>query len=434
MRILLLLLLIPALLPAAEAFAPPDEGEMFGDTLQVVDSASRSAPAVRGEEAKTIGWSGNVLVHASAGADRDWFGEFDGAGTGMAAGSVGNAALDVRLQRGFRAYADIEWNLDAAHADSTAFRVPESFLDANLGRKVWFRAGKQVLQWGPGYFFNPTDLINVERKTVLRRLGAREGVFGAKAHVPFGTAANLYAFLDAGKVSRPDSLTAAVKAEFLAGRSELALMAWGGGGRDPVYGADLTTRWLGLDLTAEAALHSRYLKREAVLEAGAPRIASSRRSWQPRASLGAGRGFAIGGIPDRITVNGEYYYNHPGSDARSMPFADLLAQAAAAGFDPATGLALAAASGLYEPNSFSRHYAAVFAMWNRFLRSDLALSCNAISNLNQGSAFWAGSLGYRDLNDFGLTLTISGAAGPEGAEYVIGSDAMRVQVLAETAF
>lgn len=434
MRLFRLIALLPACAAAAEGFAPPDESELFGDTLQIVDSGTRAAPPVAAEARKTVGLSGTVLAHASAGADRDWFGEFGGAGTRFAAGSVGNAVLDVRLLRGFRAYADLEWDLDAARADSAAFRVPESFLDANIGRKAWFRAGKQVLQWGPGWFFNPTDLINVERKTLVRRLGAREGVFGAKAHVPFGTAANLYAFLDAGKASRPDSLAGAVKAEVLAGRSEMAVMAWGGGGRDPVYGADVTTRWLGLDLAAEAALHSRFRSFRPVTDAGLPRFEVSRKRWQPRASLGAGRAFGAGGIPDRFTVNAEYYYNHPGSEAGTMPFADLLGPAAAAGITPQAALAAAAAYGAYEPNSFSRHYAAVFAIWNRFIRSDLTLSCNAIANVDQGSAFAAGSLGYRDLNDFGITFTVSGSAGPEGTEYVLAGDAVMAQIIAEAAF
>jgi hypothetical protein len=117
-----------------------------------------------------------------------------------------------------------------------------------------------------------------------------------------------------------------------------------------------------------------------------------------------------------------------------MQFADLVGAASAAGFTPGAALAAAAAYGAYEPNSYSRHYAAAFALWNRFLRSDLALSCNAVANLNQGSAFVAGSLGYRDLNDFGLTLTVSGSAGPEGAEYVLGGDAVRLQILAEALF
>lgn len=413
---------------------PVDETALFGDTLQIVDSASRAAAPGDTAERKTLGFSGSILAFGSATAPRAWFDDYDAARTRQAAGAVGDAYLDARLARGFRAFANVEWDLDAARGDSASFRVPETFLDANLARKAWFRVGKQVLQWGPGYFFNPTDLINVERKSLVRRLGAREGVFGAKAHVPFGTRANLYGFLDADGVSRPDSASGAVKAEFLAGRSEMAVMAWDGGGRDPVYGADLSTRLLGMDLVAEGALYSSLRTRSLSLAGGVPALAESRRDWQPRVSVGAGRSFDAGGVPDRLMLSGEYYYNHPGSPDRRMPFASLLGQVAAAGFTPEQALAAAAAFGAYEPNSYSRHYAAAFAVWNRFFRSDLTLSGTALVNLNQSSALLAGVLAYRDLNDFGLSLTVYGFAGPKGTEYTLASDGLQAQVLAETPF
>ncbi|MEO7425155.1 MAG: hypothetical protein ABI036_08205 [Fibrobacteria bacterium] len=416
----------------AEDLAPLDENALFADTVQVVDSASRAQPTQA--ERKSLGLSGAILTYGNGSVDREYHRDFDAAHSRMSAGAVGNAAVDARLPRGFRAYADFEWDLDASRGDSAVFRVPETFLDANLGRKIWFRAGKQVLQWGPGYLFNPTDLINVERKTLVRRIGGREGVFGAKVHVPFGTAVNLYGFLDADKVSRPDSLAGAVKAEFLAGRSEIALMVWDGRGRDPVYGADLSTRWLGIDIAAEAALHSAFQAHGLELENGIPRLTESRRDWQPRTSIGLGRGFRISGVPDRLTLHAEYYYNHPGSDARRMPFAGLLGEAAALGLGPEEAVAAAEAYGAYEANSFSRHYAALFGVWNRFIRSDLTLSCNAAANLNQGSGLVAGVISYRDLNDFGLSFTVFGFAGPEGTEYTMAGEALQAQLLAEIPF
>jgi hypothetical protein len=428
------------ILAAAQAFlsaadpAPVDESALFGDTNQVVDSATRAASPGDTAGRRTLGLSGNILAFGSETVPRAYFGDFDAARARQSAGAVGDAYLDARLLRGFRAYANLEWDLDATRGDSAVFRVPETFLDANLGRKAWFRVGKQVLQWGPGYFFNPTDLINVERKALVRRLGAREGVFGAKVHVPFGTRANLYGFLDANRVSRSDSLSGAVKAEFLAGRSEMAVMAWDGGGRDAVYGADLSTRLLGLDLVAEAALHSSLRTREFSMTGGLPALKESRRDWQPRLSVGAGRSFDAGGIPDRLMLSAEYYYNRPGSDARRMPFASLLGQAAAAGFTPEQALAAAAAFGAFEPNSYSQHYAAAFANWSRFIRSDLNLSGSALMNLNQSSALLAGVLAYRDINDFGLSLTVYGFAGPRGTEYTLASDGIQVQILAEAPF
>src|SRR5690606_31466552 len=242
----------------------------------------------------------------------------DVAATALSAGAVGNLFLDARLQRGFRAFADLEWSVDpglpesgaaVAGTDSAvAFRVPEMFLDANIARRVYFRAGKQVLQWGRGYFFNPTDLINVERKAFFRRIGSREGVYGLKAHAPFGTAVNLYGFVDAQGVGRPDSLAGAVKAEFLLGRTEFAVMAWDKGGSEPVFGADVSTRMLGLDVKGEAALFREFEARTLSFAGGIPVLRTRTYAWAPRASASLGKSFRVSGIQDRLTTVAEYYY------------------------------------------------------------------------------------------------------------------------------
>ena len=47
----------------------------------------------------------------------------------------------------------------------TTLLIKEVFVDFNLANTVYFRAGKQVLKWGTGYFWNPTDLINIEHRS-----------------------------------------------------------------------------------------------------------------------------------------------------------------------------------------------------------------------------------------------------------------------------
>src|SRR5690606_1366445 len=260
------------------------------------------------------------------------------------------------------------------------------FLDANIARRVYFRAGKQVLQWGRGYFFNPTDLINVERKAFFRRIGSREGVYGLKAHAPFGTAVNLYGFVDAQGVGRPDSLAGAVKAEFLVGRTEFAVMAWDKGGSEPVFGADVSTRVLGLDVKGEAALFREFETRSLSFAGVVPVLSTRTYAWAPRASASLGKSFRVSGIQDRLTTVAEYYYNRPGSTERRMPFPDELIATPPAGLSADLAMAALAATGFYEPNSYSRHYAALFATFNRFIRSDMTLNLNAIGNLNQRCA------------------------------------------------
>jgi hypothetical protein len=419
---------------AAAAERALDEDAMFADTLQVVDSAVlMGSPAVLGAQAdaKTVGLSGSILTLMQTGWLQPRSGDPGAKRSAFGATAVGNAALDVRMTRGFKAFADLEWTYAPASANATgmdtgaSWRVPEMFLDANLDHRVYVRVGKQVLQWGRGEFFNPTDLVNVEHKAFFRRIGNREGTYGAKVHVPFGTTWNLYGFLDARGAESPDTLAGAVKAEVLLGRTEMAIMAWGGGYRSPVYGADFSTRILDIHVTGEAALHSSLESRRVFADSGVPRVEAEETKWAPRLALGLGRSFQVSGIQDRLTTLAEFYYNGPGSSARRMGLSS-------GGVAPSAAAGLAAA--FYEPHSVSRRYAAFFGTFNRFLRSDVTLIFNAVGNLDQRCALLSTGVTYRDLNDFSLGLFVQGFAGPGDTEYALAGQSVQVQLIAEAAF
>ncbi len=446
-----LLALCPALLFAVRLPAQDivvDENVLFGDTISITDSARVAAPSRSGDSAgsdrKSVGFSGNVIAVSQGAVTRDYFGSPDVEESSLANAVVGNAALDVRLLRNYKAFAELEWSFSpsgaALAADSgTDFRVPEMFLDANIRRRAYFRVGKQVLQWGRNAFFNPTDLINVERRTFFRRIGSREGVYGAKAHVPFGTAWNLYGFLDGHGVDRPDSVAGAFRAERLLGRTEMSAMIWGRAGAPPVYGADVSTRLFGLNLTGEAALYQAFEAPVLDLTGSFPAVVERREEWAPRVAFGLGRSFRVSGVKDRLNVVGEYYYNGPGNDRRTLGLAPFLATVPGDGL-PGSGISgleqssLLVNSGFYEPNSYSKHYAAFFTTFDRFLRRNLTLVFNAIGNLNQRCALLSGGITYQDLNDFSLSFTVNGFAGPDDTEYTLAGQAVQAQIIAEAAF
>ena len=205
-----------------------DEDALFGDTsIVMIDSASLQAgnSAVDGVDSTTVSFSGAVTSVADMTASRDWFREGDRKELDPGALMLGDLMLDVRLPFGMKTYTDCELYLapedgglafsdpdnyfSSGSGSGFAIAVPEIFLDANINRRVYLRAGKQVLQWGRGYFWNPTDLINVEKKAFVERIGSREGTYGVKAHVPFGTKANVYTFVDMNNLASIDSLAGA---------------------------------------------------------------------------------------------------------------------------------------------------------------------------------------------------------------------------------
>jgi hypothetical protein len=429
---------------ASAAGITADENAMFADSAQITDSAALARNPISKEserEKKSVGLSGNILSLMQTGAGRSYFEKSpDAKYTSFGAEAVADAALDVRLLQGFKAFADLEWSYNPALSQSTAtdsgasWRIPEIFVDANIAHRVYLRAGKQVLQWGRCYFFNPTDLVNVERKTFFQRIGAREGTYGVKAHVPFGTTWNLYGFLDTHDAQRPDSLTGAVKAEVLLGGTEMAVMIWDGGWRKPVYGVDLSTRFLDLDITGEAALYQSFHAKTLSMIGGVPLINSEQKDWVPRAAVGVGKSFRVSGIQDRLTTETEFYYNGPGTTASRMGLSSLINSLPSAGSMPSNPALNALTLGFYEPNSYSRYYAAFFATFNRFIRSDMALTFNVIGNLDQRCALISTGVAYQNLNDFSLTFYVQGFAGPEDTEYTLSEQAVQLQLLAQVVF
>ena len=102
--------------------------------------------------------------------------------------------------------------------------------------------GKQVLKWGTGYFWNPTDLINIEHRSFTNTNALLQGVFGLRSDVVFSPNWHLYTFLNLNGVQADATDAAfAARSEFLVGSTEFAVSSWLKWGKVPVFGADLST-------------------------------------------------------------------------------------------------------------------------------------------------------------------------------------------------
>ncbi len=420
-------LLLTALLPAAAAAqVPVSEDELFSTPdLPVQAAAAESAEPGR----KTVGLSGDIVtvlqdVVSSTGAP----GRLD-------TYAVANFALDARLQRGYKAYI----NMETTHYSSsgeTDFLLREAFADFNLARRVWFRSGKQVLQWGRCALWNPTDLVNIEKTPFIRKIGAREGASGLKLHIPYGTRYNLYAFLDTGTARDDRDAAAAARFELLAGRTEMAFSAWNRRGSYPVLGYDISSRLGGLDIKGEMAASRRdnalYIRENA----GALSLYRKDGEWPVRAALNLARGFRVGDFKDRLNVAAELFYDENGY--RSSPFRDTAAYTFTGplALVSATGTkgAYLIGNGLYEPNQLGRRYAALFTTFTRFLVTDLTLNANYIRNLDDRSGAVTAGLTYTDINDFSAGFLATLFTGPARSEYTYAGVRGLVQLTAGVSF
>ncbi|HAT71413.1 MAG TPA: hypothetical protein DCS63_01180 [Elusimicrobia bacterium] len=427
MKINKALLLALALLPgAAYAEDAASELEMFGSSEVVTQAAA--APAAP-EDKRTLGFSGEVIsvmedvVYSTS------------AGNPFNSYIVGNIMLDARLKGGVKAFANMEATYQSKARQTTSV-LREVFLDFNLNRRVYFRTGKQVLQWGRCALWNPTDLINVEKKTFTRKIGYRDGAYGVKFHAPFGTAYNIYGFLDTGSAGEDRDLGGALKLELLTGKTEMAFSGWAKRNRRPVFGYDLSSRLGRVDIAGEVSAARRDNTRFIRDNGGTLETYRKRDEWVTKAALNLSRGFRLGNFNDRLNVGTEFFYNQTGYTKN--PFRDKAAYA----FSGPLALLLPAGTkaqfllgnGLYEPNYLARYYGAVFTSVSRFIITDMTLNMNYIRNLNDSSGVLSTGVSYKNLNDFSAGCLVNAFLGPAHSEYTFSGAKLLIQLTAGVSF
>ena len=104
--------------------------------------------------------------------------------------------------------------------------IKELFSDFNIDDRVFFRVGKQALNWGVGYFFSPANLLNISQVDPENPTAELEGPLSIKMNVPIGID-NLYGYviLPDG-ASEIEDLAYALKYEKVLGGSEVGFGAY----------------------------------------------------------------------------------------------------------------------------------------------------------------------------------------------------------------
>ncbi len=109
---------------------------------------------------------------------------------------------------------------------SDIISIKELFSDFNINDRVFFRVGKQALNWGVGYFFSPANLLNISQVDPENPTAELEGPLSIKMNAPIGID-NLYGYviLPDG-ASEIEDLAYALKYEKVLGGAEVGLGAY----------------------------------------------------------------------------------------------------------------------------------------------------------------------------------------------------------------
>ena len=280
---------------------------------------------------------GTFLVSASS-----WFGPgIDGyAASGSASGKAFAKVSDARAGALYAAASVREVFFKALSGEDLAalgraeslndptIELAEFHYSFDVGKKAFFRFGKQLLAWGPSVVWTPVDFVNAEKADFFAAFDAREGKPGLKMLVPLKSS-NVCAFADfSGLVEDGDTLARdpadrsafAARVDATLAGFEFGLTGYGGPNRQAKGGFDFSGHLLGLAAYGEVAAGPETTGNDAFIQA----------------SLGFSR--LIGDLK-KWTVSGEGFYNSLG--------------------EKLTGdeLALAVATGEAHPLYVGRYYA-----------------------------------------------------------------------------
>ena len=94
--------------------------------------------------------------------------------------------LDARPADSLRVFAKVRTDYPFSRDAGPVIEVFELFTDLNWRERVFFRAGKQTVTWGDGYYWSPADVLSLVPIDVDDPDADREGPLALKASVPFG--------------------------------------------------------------------------------------------------------------------------------------------------------------------------------------------------------------------------------------------------------
>lgn len=418
---------------AAPAFAGADD--LFTDEM-IVESQELLSTGVDQElTEERVSFTGEITAVSLYSWNNPAGSWFSPAGDGVKKQAIQSSIaadlfLDIRFKKGDKAFLNLEIKKTAAETTETAkppedgnnLRLKEFFLDFSWQRRVYFRVGKQFLQWGRGYFWNPTDLINVEMKDLLDPEEKREGNYGLKVTVPCGLTRSACLYIRMEGVEDPAALPVAGKYTFLTGNTEMAVSGWFKQGFAPVYGFEVSTRLFRTDFRGELSLSCGENKPRLDYETLTP--VKLDKEWVYAAAVGFTKTFDHKEVKERFSFTGEYYYNHTGY-TRNI-FTRIMEVP-----DPAQRLSLQTEylSRYYQPYRNSRHYLAFLASMRRFIKTDLTFQANGVVNLVDGSAVLGVGVSYRPVfSGWWVDLSISGYTGEKNTEATFLGNSMSLQV------
>lgn len=304
-----------------------------------------------------------------------------------------------------------------ASTNIAAIAFKEFFADLNIARTVYLRVGKQNLAWGRGYFWTPTDLINIQKVDFVNRDISREGTYGVRLHIPYKTFFNFYGFANAGSTLDFSKYSLALKTEFLLGPVEFALSGLFRPNRRSVFGADFSFGIAGWNFYGEGLLAQDGQTdklRTNVITNGSLTYAIPEPYRETNAFLRANIGVSKSLDQDRLTFGVEGFYNGEGYDNNPLG-------------DPTLKPLFSLGQG-YKPFEFGKWYAAAYVSRSELFAKTTTIAASVVWNILDSSILVSPSITVVPFDYFTASFRLPMYFGPDDREFTFQNRQLNAQL------
>ncbi|MCX7881996.1 MAG: hypothetical protein N2314_02110 [Brevinematales bacterium] len=404
-----------------------DENALFQQETLITE-----APPLTNTPSKGVFLTGKIQSQFSYALQKDKLTHKESQATNrFSHGIEGDIFIDMRQEEGYKAFVDVGFLITAGgipllhtfidpltmtsfsviETNTIILQAKEAFVDFPLFHLFYLRLGKQYLAWGTTYFWNPTDLLNRERKTLTKLTSTREGIWGIKLHIPYKTLLNWYTFFDMTDTQTLENIALASRIEAVLGNTEIGLCGWWRKDWISVYGADLSSRFLDWDIKAEGSVSygdNRPVLQEDILSYGPVTVTNYTlekitNAWVYRIALNFSRSWELWDVKERLSTMVEVFYNSQGKN-------DHL-------FENPTKTQVALLSGAYVPHEYGKWYGLVSLGFRKLFLTELSSQTYILCNIEDKSATLSQTLTYAPLDEVQASCGVVWYTGEEKREY-----------------
>ncbi len=338
--------------------------------------------------------------------------------------------FDARPDENFRVFgkADISYPFTE---DSTSGRnfddvihIRELFSDFNWKNVLFFRGGKQVINWGVGYFFSPADIVNLSAINPEDPEAEREGPLALKVNFPFGIH-NAYLYLIDDNATEWDEITIAPKLEFVVSDTEIGIGGVYNKDKSPEAMLTLTTSVSDFNIFGESVFSygsdKKFIEEvdKSVEYPLGLRVVDKDDQYFYSGTIGVMYNHTDeeGNFSYNLAL--QYYYNGYGYDDQTL-FKDK-----------AKEIGMLVANGELSASDISlpgKHYAAFSISWNKLLNTDFNLSLFWMGNLSDGSGKVTPKISYDWIDRASVSFSVPFTYGEEGYQFSKNGDIVELSL------